>query len=137
MSVPPEPNRRIEELLKAYAEQRRKAAGESLQMSERTRNLLLRAAVRASVARQAAEQTPSWHDRLLNLWPRLAVGVGVAAAVLVVAVMMQSGGKKPRSLAELAEMEPKVTPIAAIAPVPEPPPAAAQTSRPKPTALAA
>jgi len=139
MSVPPEPNQHIEELLKAYAEQRRKDAGESLQMSERTRNLLLRAAVRASVARQAAQQTPSWRDRLLSHWPRFAVGAGVAAAVVVVAVIMQPGEKKPRSIAELAELEPKATPIATIAPAPEPKPTAAQVAsqRPAPTAAPA
>lgn len=74
--MPPEPDNKMDELLKAYAKKRRTEAGEP--MHPATRRLLQ---AEAAKLRPAAEPEPkSWLTTLRMFWPRVAV----AAAVVVV-----------------------------------------------------
>ena len=82
MSMPPEPNPKIESLLKEWAQKRRAQTGE-FELHPASRNLLQGEVARVHRVRELAERSqPLWR----NLWLRLALGgglaVGIAAAVL-------------------------------------------------------
>ncbi|MBI3414261.1 MAG: hypothetical protein HY043_02900 [Verrucomicrobia bacterium] len=90
--MPSEPNKKMEELLKAAAQKRRAEAGAPFEPHPATRNLL-----QAEVARLRKESPAakaSWLNAVLALWPRFAVGGAlVVALVLTIFIRMQSASR--------------------------------------------
>lgn len=76
--MPPEPDNKMDELLKAYAKKRRTEAGEPMELHPATRRLLQAEAAKLKPA--PAPEPKSWLAALRMFWPRLAV----AAALVVV-----------------------------------------------------
>ena len=103
--MPEEPHKNIEDALKAYAKQRRDAAGDPLDMPSHTRAVLQREiAQRAAAARPKPAPQP-WFGPLVALWPRLAVGAAAVAAVGIAMFVLTDIGKKARPPMELAQAE--------------------------------
>lgn len=124
MTMPPEPNKNIEDLLRAYAKRRRDDAGPPAEMPGHTRHLL-----QAEIARRAARTREPWWRALAGWRPRLAVGALAAAAIVVGVFVLLQTQQRPRHAAELAKAEPLSEKLGAmadrgIAPA-EAPPAAA------------
>ncbi|MBI5817384.1 MAG: hypothetical protein HZA88_00190 [Verrucomicrobia bacterium] len=106
MNMPDESHNNIENTLKAYAKQRRAAAGEPLDMPSHTRAVLQREiAQRAAGARPAPQR---WLERLVALWPRLAVGAAAMTAAAIAMVVLTDISKKAKPPVELAKAEPQV-----------------------------
>ncbi|MFA5192161.1 MAG: hypothetical protein WC740_15670 [Verrucomicrobiia bacterium] len=104
--MPDESHNNIENTLKAYAKQRRAAAGEPLDMPSHTRAVLQREiAQRAAGARPAPQR---WLERLVALWPRLAVGAAAMTAAAIAMVVLTDISKKAKPPMELAKAEPQV-----------------------------
>lgn len=100
-----EPNRKIEDLLKRYAEQRKAASSADFEFHPATRNLL-----QGEVARTFGKTgTEKKKSSLLLLWPRLAIA-GAFTAMLVFTVMMLN---KPQRELKVAQ-----SPAEIVAPVP-------------------
>jgi hypothetical protein len=77
-----EPDKKIEELLKAYAAKRQDEAGAPLELHPATRKLL-----QAEVARlrpKPALPSESWWRALSKFWPRLVFAASVLIALGVV-----------------------------------------------------
>ncbi|MGB8356256.1 MAG: hypothetical protein WCD79_20325 [Chthoniobacteraceae bacterium] len=117
--MPPEPNDKMDELLKAYADRRRKKAG-AFEMHPATRQML-----QAEVARQHAREGSStraeigkWH--FLNPARMFLYSTGLAAAVICVALVVREQrpvSTEPKPATALAYLKPKntVSPPAALA----------------------
>jgi len=78
-----EPNRKMEELLRAYAKQRREQAEPPMQMHPATRKLLQDEVKRTLVASEPAPGR-SWRS---FRWPLAAMGVGFAALMVMFAML--------------------------------------------------
>ncbi len=80
-----EPNKRMDETLKAYAGQRRQQAGAPFELHPATRQIL-----RGEVARTYKQASRgSWVQRMLAVWPRVAFATAcVAITVTLVLVML-------------------------------------------------
>jgi nitrate reductase NapE component len=108
-----EPERPIEKLLRAAAKKRREEAGAPFELHSATRRLL-----QGEVTRQFAK--PGLQRRWLavltaQLWPRLALGVAIVAALGVLVWVVLPGTRGEKSPALLARNQPAPEP----APVPE------------------
>ncbi len=79
--MPPEGQKKIEQLLREHAERRRAEAGAPLELHPATRRLL-----QGEVTRQFPATAPRrpWHYFATRLWPRLSLGVTSLAIVAVV-----------------------------------------------------
>lgn len=105
MNMPEEPHKNIEDALKAYAKQRRDAAGEPLDMPSHARAVL-----QHEIAQRAAEPKPKpetrpWFEPLVALWPRLAVGAATVAAVGIAMLVLTDIGRQAKPPMELAQVE--------------------------------
>jgi hypothetical protein len=124
--MPDEPTRRIEEELRAYAEQRRAEAGSPFELHPVNRRLLQDEVVRTLGAGKArAETGRSW---LKLLWPRLALAGAIC--LVGVFVVLQLMPTKPNSKYQMAKTDapaeatptaqpaapPPITPVAVPAP---------------------
>lgn len=81
--MPSDPNQNMDDLLKTYAQARRKEADLPVEMHPATRRLL-----QAEVARSLRRPGPdraSEHYVLANLWPRLLIGAGCVGVLMAVA----------------------------------------------------
>ena len=78
--MPDEPNKKMDEMLRAYAEERRKAA--NLELHPATRNVLQGEVTRVF----GRAPTPRWWKRLRAFWPQLAFG-GSLCLILGIAVL--------------------------------------------------
>ena len=95
--MPPEPDNKIEELLKAYAKKRGAEAGAPFELHPATRQLL-----QSEVARlrpQAAARA-SWLELVIKFWPRLGFAASILAVLLGVVWMVNQGGDQTRQLAK-------------------------------------
>jgi hypothetical protein len=75
--MPNEPDNKMDELLRAYAQKRKADAGDAFELHPATRRLF-----QAEVSKlrpKDRQQRESWFDALLRLWPRVAFAVGVFA----------------------------------------------------------
>ena len=102
----------MEELLKAYAEKRRKDAGAPFDMHPATRRLL-----QGEVARRWAKdqrQSPSFLQLLINFWPRLAFAIS-AVLLLGVVVWLSTPDSRRKSRTQMAQnaKKPAAEPLAA------------------------
>ncbi len=91
MGMSNEPERPIEQSLRAYAAKRRWDAGDPMEMPEETRRLL-----RLEVAQRFAQSAPrryAWKTLLSGLWPRFALGAGLAALVIAGAIWFGPFGR--------------------------------------------
>ena len=80
-----EPNKRMDEGLRAYADKRRQEAGGAMELHPATRQML-----QAEVARtykQAARA--SWLQRVVMFWPRIAFGAACVAITLTLVLLLQ------------------------------------------------
>jgi hypothetical protein len=113
-----EPERPIENLLRAAAKKRRDDAGAPLELHPATRRLLQGEAAR----KFAAAQRPSrlFFQGLAQLWPRFAWGVGMLAALTVIVWLLVPAPVKNGPHALLAKNQP----------VPAPGPAATELVHP-------
>src|SRR5687768_9917112 len=94
-----EPNKRMDELLKAYAEKRRQDAGAPLELHPATRRLL-----QGEVARVYAKgSSGSWLHRVLLYWPRMAF----ATACVVVTLMLVLFTLPRQTVTEMAQNKPE------------------------------
>jgi hypothetical protein len=82
-----EPERDIEKELKAYAQQRRAAAGTPPELHPANRNALQAEA--AGLAKSKDEKARPWWQTIWSSWPRLAVVGGGVAAVVIIAVLLR------------------------------------------------
>jgi|GEM_PF-5678785 len=104
--MPLEPNRKMDDLLKACAEQRRERAGAPLELHPATRKML-----QDEVARTfgKAEPAPSRWKIIFGSWPRLAFGGAAFAglAALMIFIFLEKptplGSEKSRTLASAGE----------------------------------
>src|SRR5438876_9302635 len=78
-----EPERPIEQSLRAFARHRRADAGAPVELHPPTRRVLQGEAARQFG--QSQRQPRSVRERLLRVWPRFAVGFGVVAVMAVLA----------------------------------------------------
>jgi hypothetical protein len=103
MDMPEEPHKNIEDALKAYAKQRRDAAGGPFDMPPHTRAVLQR-----EIAQRAAGAKPEprrWFEPLAAWWPRLAVGAGAVAAAAIAMLVLTDIGRKVHPPMEFAKAE--------------------------------
>src|SRR5438045_298336 len=112
-----EPERPIEKLLRASARKRREEAGAAFELHAATRRLL-----QGEVARhytQPERTRSSWAQRLLGLWPRLALGLGIFASLAVIAAIVFRSGPGNTSEVALAKHEPELPQLShpAVAPL--------------------
>src|ERR1039458_5059241 len=77
----PDPNKKMEDLLRAYARHRREEAGPPFELSPGVR-ARLQQEVRRALGKPAAPPAPRWGLTLTG-WLRLALGGAVAALVIV------------------------------------------------------
>jgi hypothetical protein len=75
MHMVPDPDNRMDELLKAYAKKRREQAGEPLGLHPATRNLLQGEA--AKLAPKESRAAGPWQDWLKIFWPRVAFALSL------------------------------------------------------------
>src|SRR2546423_8288015 len=96
--MPSESDKKIEELLKAYAQKRRQQAGPPLELHPATRRLLQ--AEVANRRKSTGGKAPSFFELLIQFWPRVAfaatIVVGLAAVLWVVS-------NKPAAEQQLAQ----------------------------------
>ncbi len=96
--MPSEQDKKIEKLVQAYAEKRRRESGPPLEMPSATRRLL-----QAELTRRhpkTAGEAPSFLQLLLNSWSRLALA---ASIVMVLGVVIWFSNSKQRSPTDLAQ----------------------------------
>jgi len=109
--MPNEPDNKMDDLLKAYAQKRKADAGGPLELHPATRRLLQAEAAR--LRPKPEEKRDSWFNTQLAHWPRLAFGTGVLA-VLGVTVWMLIPARQTEQML-LAKQE---APAASTAPSP-------------------
>lgn len=118
------PEKKIDELLKSYAQQRRKEASPPLEMPEATRRALQVEVARTFQKPKAAEP-PAWWRLFSGFWPRLAFGAGLLAALVVTAVLSMRPDHKLQDSFQLAQNSDREQ---ANAPGPIPPASAPEAS---------
>src|SRR3954468_14264505 len=74
--MPPEPDNKMDELLKAYAKKRSEEAGARPELHPATRRLLQGEVARV-YPKAAADPTTPWYRSILLLWPRFAFAAGI------------------------------------------------------------
>lgn len=94
--MPPEPNKKIEELLKGYAQKRRAESGADFALHPANRKIL-----QGEVAR-AFPQTKVKPSFLFALWPRLAF-IGIFTALLAITVLVLNTSPKSKPVLELSK----------------------------------
>jgi uncharacterized membrane protein YgcG len=107
----PDPNQKMEELLRACARKRRDEAGAPFELPPDVR-ARLQAEVRNTLRKSAAAPTPRWGLSLAG-WLRLALAGSVA--VLVVLMLRHNTPPPATSTPRLAEAEKKAAPVAPTA----------------------
>lgn len=103
-----EPERPIEKLLRAAAEKRREEAGAPFELHPATRRLL-----QGEVTRRFAKpptQGRSFAGLIAQVWPRLALGVTILAALGVLVWVVLPGTRSEKSPALLAKNQPAPEP---------------------------
>ena len=106
--MPPEPNKKMDTLLRAAAQKRRAEARSPFELHPATRNLL-QAEVDRRRQEPAAPKT-SWFTTVLAFWPRFAVGGVLAAALaLTIFIRLQPASQSSASfkIAKNSPSEPK------------------------------
>jgi hypothetical protein len=93
--MPSEPDKRIEPLLKAYAEKRRQAGASQPGLHPATRRLL-QAEVRQRWPAQGGSASPRWYQKIITFWPRLVMA-GAIAVVLGMGLWFLGPANKPAS----------------------------------------
>jgi len=93
--MPSEPEKRIEPLLKAYAEKRRQAAASQPGLHPATRRLL-QAEVRQRWPTRGGSASPRWYQKIMTFWPRLVMA-GAIAVVLGMGLWFLGPANKPAS----------------------------------------
>lgn len=130
-----EPERKIEELLRAYAQKRREQAGNCFELHPATRRLL-----QAEVARVFPQKNGagSWLSFLGLMWVRAGLAVSILLVLGVTVYVMHPWEKQPSQFAAAPTMpSPAPTTVNAPAPVaPAPVEALATESAPLDKALA-
>jgi uncharacterized membrane protein YgcG len=124
----PDPNQKMEELLRAYARKRRDEAGAPFELPADVR-ARLQAEVRSALRKAAAAPAPRWGLSLAG-WLRLALAGSVA--VLVILMLRSNTAPPASSRLRLAKAEEKVAAPAA----PTTAPLASKPSPPVPAPLA-
>lgn len=90
--MPPEPDHKMDDLLKAYAKKRRTEAGAPAQLHPATRRLLQGEVARLRPDRRQA--STSWREALGHFWPRVAIVAGIVViAGLAVALFLPPAGR--------------------------------------------
>lgn len=114
--MPETPDRKIEELLRAYAAKRREELGAPLDLHPATRRLL-QAEVARLHPRQAAVPA-TWWNALAALWPRLAFAAGVLAVLGVCLWWVAPSGNQAlkMDLAQTADKAKQIEPLTAATP---------------------
>lgn len=114
--MPETPDRKIEELLRAYAAKRREELGAPLDLHPATRRLF-QAEVARLHPRQAAVPT-TWWNALAALWPRLAFAAGVLAVLGVCLWRVAPSGDHAlkMDLAQTADKAKQIEPLPAATP---------------------
>lgn len=96
--MPPEPNKKIEELLQCHAQKRREESGADFELHPATRQLL-----QGEVTRTFTKSSLQAKSSILfAFWPRLAVA-GIFTALFVVAILVLNTPKKSGSTFELSQ----------------------------------
>src|SRR5262245_59972167 len=98
----PDPDNKMDELLKAYAKKRREQAGEPLQLHPATRNLLQAEA--AKLAPKDSRAAGSWFDWFRSFWPRVAFALSV---FVVLGLGAWALFKPPSERMEFSQSDPK------------------------------
>lgn len=127
-----EPERDIEKELKAYAQQRRAAAGAPPPLHPADRKALQAEAARLTKSPDAPSR--SWWQTFFGSWPGLAVAGAAAVAVVVASLHLLAppDNKQERIQSFAAARRPMDEPKAMLAPAPRP----AATPAPRPMVLA-
>jgi len=98
--MPQEPDRKIEELLKAYGKKRREDVGAPLEMHAATRKLLQ--AEVAHLRPKPASGSASWFQLLIQFWPRIGFAVSIVIALGVVVWMLGLENRRSTEFAQAA-----------------------------------
>src|SRR5262245_29665765 len=89
--MPEEPNRNVEDQLRAFAQKRRDEGGPPFELHPATRKLLqdevARTLVKPKLAEQPAPEVPWWKI----LWPRLAIAGSICALLVVITALVLPG----------------------------------------------
>jgi hypothetical protein len=93
--MPSEPEKRIEPLLKAYAEKRRQAGASQPGLHPATRRLL-QAEARQRWPTRGSSASPRWYQKIITFWPRLVMA-GAIAVVLGMGLWFLAPANKPAS----------------------------------------
>ncbi len=91
----PEPNEKIDGLLKRYVEQRKAESRADFELHPTTRNLLQGEVSRTFAKSEGAQKKP-----LLILWPRLAIAGGFTALLVVTLMVLNSPEQRQVELAQ-------------------------------------
>src|SRR5688500_15645410 len=79
-----EQNKRMDELLKPYADKRRQEAGAAMELHPATRQML-----QAEVARTYKQTAHvSWLQRVITFWPRIAFAAACVAITLTLVLIV-------------------------------------------------
>lgn len=119
---PPDPNKKMEDLLRAYARQRREEAGAPFEMSPDVR-ARLQEEVRRTLGKPTAAPAPRWGLSLTG-WLRLALGGAVAALVMFCLLGVPGKAKSKQFAKADKKTAPASLAAAAQAPAPGQPAAA-------------
>lgn len=113
--MPDDPNKKMDELLKAYAEERRKAP--ELNLHPATRKMLQGEVARAIGSGPARR---SWLDRFRSFWPQIAFGTSLCLILGIAVVSLRH--QPPSPVAEQAAPEKNINVVdkSALAPALEP-----------------
>src|SRR5437870_3740165 len=98
--MPSESDKKIEELVKAFAKKRRDEAGAPFELHPASRKLL-----QSEVARRwpkGRSQSPSFLQLLMNFWPRLAFSGALLLAIGTVIWVTNSGPNAEQRMARNA-----------------------------------
>src|SRR5213593_2464022 len=109
--MPVEPdNRKVEELLKAYARKRREEAGTDFELHPATRKLLQSEVARQYGRRGAGKR--NFFSSLVRFWPRIAFA---GAAVVILSLVLWNVTRQPNRTSaayEMAQAQRKDSPAA-------------------------
>ncbi len=137
--MPSDPHQRIEEWLRAYAEQRREQAGAPFELHPATRRMLQGEAARVRVRQAQTKRRRFWSGPLF--WPRLSLAFSAAVLASVLAWIWIESNRQHRGLEQLAyqgqlakqmaETTPRTTPPQPAEPAKLPARAPASSATPK------
>jgi len=96
-----EPEKKIDELLRAYARKRREDAGEPLEVHPATRRILQGEVTKLRGGK--ARESRSWWQSLLLVWPRFAAAFAIFMMLaLGVWVFVQNERRQPQAVTDMA-----------------------------------